>query len=446
MFSYNASELNRSKNKLKNESHLTNAYEQSSDDSDFKDSDSNCSNDMNNNSNNISNNTIQNEYIVKDEPKSKYSIEYNDKKTRFELYDYLTPKKIIGFGAYATVLLAIDERYKYTKKVAIKKNRNVFANLDDTRRILRELKLMKHFNHKNVASLTDVIIPNKKNINEYKDIYIVMPHMNTTLSHVIRSKQNITEKHVKYFVYQILTGIYYMHSAGVIHRDLKPDNILVNYDCSLKITDFGLSRCVNIDNNNSNNNNKDILSAYVVTRYYRAPEVLINSGHYDEKIDIFSVGCILAELYLRRIFLLGQNKYDQLTRTFMTLGTPHNDMSWIKSKQYERWILEMPRYRCANFKKLIPNASELAIHFMKKLLVLNPQHRIDAETAMKDKFLDKFFNKNDLKDKCPKFDLSFEYQKAIKTEFGIRHIIYNELIDAHKKAIYSTKYNIEYNI
>eukprot|EP01083_Nonionella_stella_P194798 718224_1 len=110
-----------------------------------------------------------------------------------------------------------------------------------------------------------------------------MPKMDTTLAKVIRSKQKLSERHIQYFVYQIARGLEYMHSGGIIHRDIKPDNILLNaYDCSLKIIDFGLSRGIK---NIKNNYSKDLLTEYVVTRWYRAPEIMCCSGNYDYKID-----------------------------------------------------------------------------------------------------------------------------------------------------------------
>merc|ERR1711920_1096409 len=117
-----------------------------------------------------------------------------------------------------------------------------------------------------------------------------MLRMETTLAKVIKSKQKLTERHYQFFVYQMLRGLKYIHSAGVIHRDLKPENILINgADCNLKITDFGLARGVHMEDALN-------LTEYVVTRWYRAPEVMCSAKQYDEKVDVWSVGCIFAEL------------------------------------------------------------------------------------------------------------------------------------------------------
>ena len=137
-------------------------------------------------------------------------------------------------------------------KVAIKKVPNAFEDLIDAKRILREIKLLKYFDHENIISLLDV--PRPETRVGYNDIYIVTDLMETDLHRVIYSKQvklinflfifyqELTDEHIQYFVYQILRGVLYMHSANVVHRDLKPSNILANKNCDLKICDLGLGR------------------------------------------------------------------------------------------------------------------------------------------------------------------------------------------------------------
>ena len=136
-----------------------------------------------------------------------------------------------------------------------------------------------------MIKLVDIIKPNDLN---FTDIYLVFEYMQTDLEKVINSKMNLTDEHIKFFVYQILKGIYYLHSGDVIHRDIKPDNLLVNKNCQLKICDMGLARKFE--------EISDHKTFYVVTRWYRAPEIILSSQDYSKSIDIWSVGCVFAEL------------------------------------------------------------------------------------------------------------------------------------------------------
>jgi mitogen-activated protein kinase 1/3 len=151
--------------------------------------------------------------------------------------------KQIGQGAYGVVCSCKDTSKEANDpfyKVAIKKVPNAFEDLIDAKRILREIKLLKFFNHENIVSLLDVPKPPSKV--GYDDIYIITDLMGTDLHRVIYSKQELNDEYVQFFMYQIIRAILYMHSANVIHRDLKPSNILSNADCHVKICDLGLGR------------------------------------------------------------------------------------------------------------------------------------------------------------------------------------------------------------
>ena len=208
---------------------------------------------------------------------------------RFEVdvrYTNLVP---VGGGSYGLVCSADDSITK--QRVAIKKVTNAFSDLTDAKRIMREIKLLGQLgDHENVIGLVDVMTmpPLTKN---FRDIYIICELMECDLDRIISSTQGLTDQHAQYFVYQILRGLKYVHSANVLHRDLKPSNLLVNSNCDLSICDFGLARGVVAD---------ETLTEYVVTRWYRAPELLTESQYYGPPVDLWSVGCILAEVLLRR--------------------------------------------------------------------------------------------------------------------------------------------------
>jgi serine/threonine protein kinase len=190
-----------------------------------------------------------------------------------------SPLKPLGRGAYGVVCSALDK--VANRKVAIKKVVNAFDDLIDAKRILREVKMLRHFKHENVIGLRDLIPPPEDE--PFNDIYIVLDFMETDLHKIIYSKNELTDEHIQYFLYQILKGMKYIHSANVIHRDLKPSNLLLNSNCDLKICDFGLARGVKEDVDYE-------LTEYVVTRWYRAPEVMCSCQEYDSKIDVWSIG------------------------------------------------------------------------------------------------------------------------------------------------------------
>jgi len=334
------------------------------------------------------------------------------------LYDYYQPVRIIGSGAYAVVCEAHNT--VSGKKCAVKKNKGVFDHITDARRILREIKLLMHFQHQDIISMIDVIPPDSTDIDTFNDVYLVMPKMETTLAKVIRSRQKLTDRHYQFFMYQMCRGCAYMHSANVIHRDLKPENILINgADCNVKITDFGLARGVCKDDN------VPIGTEYVVTRWYRSPEVMCSAGFYDETVDIWSLGCIFAELILRRPLFPGQNYLDQLKIIFEIMGTP-KDLTWIKTPEAKRWVQKLKPHDGKPLKSVFEKASDGALALLSRMLTMDPQHRYSALQCIRDPYLKDLHRPED-EAACPKFDLSFEFEKAIKTKFGVRHMMYDAL-------------------
>ncbi|GME78588.1 unnamed protein product [Ambrosiozyma monospora] len=201
--------------------------------------------------------------------------------------------KGLGQGAYGIVCSA-----KYSDpanpsnnddegNVAIKKVTNIFSKKILCKRALREIKLLRHFRgHKNITCLYDLdIVPTDANGN-FNEIYLYEELMECDMHQIIRSNQPLTDSHYQSFIYQILCGLKYIHSADVLHRDLKPGNLLVNADCELKICDFGLARGYSSDPEK----NQGFLTEYVATRWYRAPEIILSFQGYTKAIDMWSVG------------------------------------------------------------------------------------------------------------------------------------------------------------
>jgi serine/threonine protein kinase len=258
------------------------------------------------------------------------------KGTPFELPDYFQPIKVIGSGAYGLVISAKNKRTGET--VAIKKISGVFEDLEDGKRIVRESRLLRHLRHPQVVDILDIIPapPTKLGRNDCRranDVYMVLPLMDSDLHKVISSKVALTDEHVKYFLYQLLRACQHCHSKGVLHRDIKPANILVNANCDLKLCDFGLARSPP-----TSSEEKDLQSTmteYVVTRWYRAPELLLCLSEYNEAIDVWSVGCVFAEMLLREPIFAGRDFSDQLELMADALWFPSTPSleKWVDNRQ-----------------------------------------------------------------------------------------------------------------
>jgi mitogen-activated protein kinase 1/3 len=221
--------------------------------------------------------------------------------------------RVVGSGAYGVVISAQDA--KESQKVAIKMVPRAFNDEIDAKRILREIKLLKHFRHENIVGIVDMMPPTARYLEDYHDVYIVADLMETDLHRIIYSKQSLSIDHSQYFIYQVLRGLKYIHSAEVIHRDLKPSNLLVNSNCDLKICDFGLARGIHQPHNEGGRGGTMLLTEYVVTRWYRAPEIMLACHEYSKPIDMWSVGCIFAELLLRKPYFPGDDYIDQVCHT-----------------------------------------------------------------------------------------------------------------------------------
>ena len=247
--------------------------------------------------------------------------------------------KDLGQGAYGCVAAAT---HKGTgESVAIKKITNVFTKKILTKRALREIKLLRHFRgHKNITCLYDMDIIDPAGFNE---VYLYEELMEADLHAIIRSGQPLSDAHFQSFIYQTLCGLKYIHSASVLHRDLKPGNLLVNADCELKICDFGLARGFETDPELAKQAGAGFMTEYVATRWYRAPEIMLSFQNYTTAIDIWSVGCILAELLGGRPIFKGRDYVDQLNQILHYLGTPSEEtLRRVGSPRAQDYIRSLP--------------------------------------------------------------------------------------------------------
>jgi mitogen-activated protein kinase 6 len=340
--------------------------------------------------------------------------------TVFEVDAKYAPIKPIGKGAYGVVCSARD--VETNKKVAIKKIVNAFENIVDAKRTLREIKLLRHLRHENVIDIIDCVKPASKH--EFEDVYLMYDLMDTDLYQIIRSSQSLTDEHCQYFVYQILRGLKYIHSADVLHRDLKPGNLLLNANCDLKICDFGLARTALIDADAS-----EFMTEYVVTRWYRAPELLLSCAEYTSAIDVWSVGCIFAELLGRKTLFPGKDYIHQLNLIMRVIGTPkdESELDFINNEKAKRYIKSLPATARCNFEKLFPNASPRAIDLIDKMLVLDPAKRITVEEALEHPYLESLHDEVD--EPCADSPFTFDFEDGARylTEADVRRLIFDEL-------------------
>uniref|UniRef100_A0A0N5AFT0 Serine/threonine kinase NLK n=1 Tax=Syphacia muris TaxID=451379 RepID=A0A0N5AFT0_9BILA len=277
------------------------------------------------------------------------------------------PDRPIGYGAFGVVWSVTDPRSG--KRVALKKMPNVFQNLASCKRVFREIRMLSSFKHDNKLLLF------------FK--YVLTELMQSDLHKIIVSPQPLTSDHVKVFVYQILRGLKYLHSANILHRDIKPGNLLVNSNCILKICDFGLARMW--DPRDQQN-----MTHEVVTQYYRAPELLMGARRYTTAVDVWSVGCIFAELLGRRILFQAQGPIEQLNIIIDLLGTPLPEEMKGACEGARNHVLRSA-YRQPNIMRLYSlshHASHEAIHLLTQLLVFDPEQRITVENALAHPYLE----------------------------------------------------------
>ncbi|CAH0479988.1 unnamed protein product [Peronospora belbahrii] len=318
--------------------------------------------------------------------------------TKFRVHRRYQLIRAIGHGAYGVVIAASDQITG--NSVAIKNIPRTFDDLVDAKRIVREIRLMRHLRHPHVVSILDIMRP--QSLAHFEDTYIITDLMETDLHRVINSAEALSSDHVAFITYQILCGLRYAHSAHIIHRDVKPSNILVNRDCLVKLCDFGLARGIDIrsvtpssvDGSNTPTNSQDgdsaldeALTEYVVTRWYRAPELLLAS-RYSTAIDVWAVGCILAEMFTRKALFPGHDHVHQLQLILQLVGSPPaDDMEFVTNTKAKRWMARQQPQEAKPLISVCPNAPTEALDLMKKLLEFDPRKRISVDDAIAHPFL-----------------------------------------------------------
>jgi mitogen-activated protein kinase 1/3 len=303
-----------------------------------------------------------------------HSYEYRNGRQN-DLLEHYDIQRKLGSGTYGVVYQATQK--SSGQHVAIK----VIRHLDNPlvcRRTLREIKYLQHFKHDNIIGLLDVARPN--GIHDFSEACIIQEYMPQNLTQVI-GKYELTELQISYLTHQMLVGLSAIHLAGIIHRDVKPDNLLVGPNCELKICDFGLARA-----QAGGGRKKVNMTEYVATRWYRAPEIMLSK--YGKASDVWSSGCVLAEMLGKNVFFPGKDYTHQLDLIFNVLGSPTDDDLRAgyssKSIQYIRTALPL-RFR-KPWSDIFPKASEESLSLLDQLLTFNMDNRITAENALQHEF------------------------------------------------------------
>ena len=280
--------------------------------------------------------------------------------------------KIIGDGTYGQVYEGINK--ETNKKVAIKKLKNKMSSWEDC--ILQnEVRFLRKLNHENVVKLLEVIRE------QNSDVSYIFEYCDCNLFQFIenhrKQKMFISEMKIRNIIYQIICGVKYLHSCNIMHRDLKPENILMIINNNLiKIADFGTAKEIPEYKNNS-------LTDYVCTRWYRAPECTLKSTNYNEKIDVWAIGCIMAELYTLKPLFPGIDEFDQLNKILKIVGTPEYN-EWPEGYALvQKLNIRLPNYNKSNLKQYVFNANDDAIDFLEFIFQLNPDKRPSCSELLK---------------------------------------------------------------
>lgn len=234
---------------------------------------------------------------------------------------------------------------------------------------IREISLMKELKHENIVSLHDVIHTENK-------LMLVFEYMDKDLKKYMDSRGGggqLDYITIKSFMHQLLQGIAFCHDNRVLHRDLKPQNLLINNKGQLKLADFGLARAFGIPVNTFSNE--------VVTLWYRAPDVLLGSRTYNTSIDIWSAGCIMAEMYTGRPLFPGTTNEDQLQKIFRLMGTP-SERSWPGISQFPEYKPNFHIYATQDLRMILPQVDQMGLDLLSRMLQLRPEMRISANEAL----------------------------------------------------------------
>jgi len=302
-----------------------------------------------------------------------------DDSTNSLLENYIKIDKI-GEGTYGIVYKGQEK--KTGRFVAMKKIRLESEDEGVPSTAIREISMLRELQHPNIVQLMEVIMEENK-------LYLIFEFLSMDLKRYLDTCAGpaFNTQMVKSFLYQICQGICFCHQRRVLHRDLKPQNLLVDVSTnSIKVADFGLARAIGIP-----------IRAYtheIVTLWCRAPEVLLGSMRYSTGVDIWSIGCIFAEIARKRPLFQGDSEIDQLFRVFRILSTPSEDV-WPGVAQLPDYKPTFPRWNDSLLlEKMGTSLDNTGLELLMKMLAYDPAQRIDAKAILKHKYFNDLDKKN----------------------------------------------------
>jgi len=309
--------------------------------------------------------------------------------TGLKLDDFLKIEKI-GEGTYGVVFKGKNK--KTGEIVAMKKIRLESEDEGVPSTAIREISLLKELQHPNIVCLMDVLMQEAK-------LYLIFEFLTMDLKKYmdtnIAKDGQMDPKLMKSYTYQLMQGLLFCHQRRVLHRDLKPQNLLIDKNGCIKIADFGLARAFGIP--------VRVYTHEVVTLWYRAPEVLLGSPKYSCPIDIWSIGTIFAEMANRRPLFQGDSEIDQLFRIFRVLRTPSEEL-WPGVTQLPDFKATFPNWTTLNLKTSMKKMEPAGLELLEMMLVYDPSKRISAKKALLHPYFDDL-DKNTLPAKPGEFEI-----------------------------------------
>lgn len=290
----------------------------------------------------------------------------------FALSDYVKIEKI-GEGTYGVVYKG---KNKITNQlVALKKIRleNDEEGVPST--AIREISLLRELQHPNIVSLQDVLMQENK-------LYLVFEFLQMDLKKYMETlppNKMLDTQLVKSYLHQITQGILYCHQRRTMHRDLKPQNLLIDKNGVIKLADFGLARAFGIPIR--------VYTHEVVTLWYRAPEVLLGAQRYSCAIDIWSIGCIFSEMATRRPLFHGDSEIDQLFKIFRILSTPTEE-TWPGVADLPDYKPSFPMWKGNSLMNTVKILDNVGLDLLQKMLIYTPSERINARNILKHPYFD----------------------------------------------------------